>query len=169
MGSRKPSFVEVYEEHRSNIYRFVLKRVRDGEDAEDLTALTFLKVFLAYDQFVGESKRSLRAWIFRIAENLVVDYYRAAAKERRALSLEKAALRGVDEREVESQVETAETLRWAIGQLRPRHREVITLRFVEGYRYEEIAGILGLPLGTVQSRLHRALRQLGEILMKRVK
>jgi RNA polymerase sigma-70 factor (ECF subfamily) len=161
----KPPFVRVYGDYWDKIFGFVLKRVDDRDDAEDIVALTFLKAFLAYDQFaMGASAKSLRGWIFRIAENLIADYYRAAAKERRLIGFERAVLRGVDEQAMESEVETGETLRWALNQLRPRYRRIVILRFLEDYRYVEIADLLSWPLGTVKSSLHRAMRELGEIL-----
>ena len=148
----------------------------DRELAEDLTQETFIKVLNAIDRYKPEFKFS--SWIFKIANNAAIDQLRR--KELDTLSLEgrpdatthdriqatslqigdssESPLEEVEARELGSAIEQA------IGQLRPEYRACIILRHVEGRPYDEIAAVLGLPLGTVKTYIHRARAELQEML-----
>jgi RNA polymerase sigma-70 factor (ECF subfamily) len=146
--------------------------VRDRALAEDLAQEAFIRAFNAVSSFDPRYKFS--SWIFKIANNHAIDHLRkrkldtvsidgsphartAQEEERTRLVLESAnenPLEYVEHRELGDQIERA------IGQLRPEYRTAVLLRHVEGYSYEEIAGIMDLPLGTVKTYLHRARAEL---------
>src|SRR5262245_65971825 len=150
--------------------------VRDRELAEDLAQETFVKALNAIESYRPEFKFS--SWIFKIANNAAIDHLRrreldtlslegsphadtADAVEATALQVgakQESPLDAVAARELGGPIEAA------IAHLRPEYRSCILLRHVEGRAYEEIAEILGLPLGTVKTYIHRARNELRQTL-----
>jgi RNA polymerase sigma-70 factor (ECF subfamily) len=166
------AFRELIRRYQRPIFSIIYRMVRDRELAEDLAQETFIKVLNAIDSYRPEHKFS--SWIFKIANNAAIDHLRR--RELDTLSLEGAPdaltperqeatalqvrdrtespLEELEARELGSQIEQA------IAGLRPEYRSCIMLRHVEGRAYEEIAEILGLPLGTVKTYIHRARAEL---------
>jgi RNA polymerase sigma-70 factor, ECF subfamily len=146
------------------LYRFVLRRAASVEDAADLTQETLLQACRSARSFRGES--SFRTWLCGIAQNVCRGHYRRLSRRPPLL----AADAGDEEREtlaelpdpgpsVEALLEERaelETLRAAVDALPPLQREIILLKDVEGMSYREISEILGVPIGTVRSRIHNA-------------
>ncbi len=170
------AFRELIRRYQRPVFSLIYRMVRDRETAEDLAQETFVKVLNAIETYRPEHKFS--SWIFKIANNTAIDQLRR--KELDTLSLEGAPdavtperqaatalqigsggespLDEIEARELGAQIEAA------IGKLRPEYRACIILRHVEGRPYEEIAEILGLPLGTVKTYIHRARGELRELL-----
>ena len=148
------------------IYRFI----RDRALAEDLAQEGFLRVYQRLNTY--DPQRKFSSWFFQILRNITIDYlrvnrvptasldeleeegHRGAAVDRESASPEQAAQQG----------ELAQAMSAALSRLRPEYREVVVLRYQEGLTHPEIAGILGLPSGTVKTYLHRARKELAEIL-----
>jgi RNA polymerase sigma-70 factor, ECF subfamily len=158
------AFAALYDFYVEQIYRFVLFRVGDEQTAEDLTSQVFLK---AWDNLSSYQIRGLlfRAWLFRIARNSVIDYYRTYKE---TIPLEPNALTKPDPAaEVGDQVEQqlqAEELRLALQQLTEDQRQVLTLRFIEGLSTEEVASVLGKRQGAIRALQMRGLQALAEII-----
>lgn len=151
------------------VFNLILRLVRDHGLAEELTQDTFVKAFRALRSF--DPGLRLAPWILRIGQNTAIDYLR---RQRPALvSISEDGEAGapvlVDERE-RSPLQHAEladlrsALDWALAQLRPEYRRLIVLRYQEDQSYDDIAAMLGLPLGTVKSHLHRARQAMAELL-----
>ena len=141
------------ERHAGRMHAHLVRMTGNGEDAEDLLQETWLRVARAARSF--DPSRTVRPWLFGIASNLARDLHRRRAVRRRLAS------------EVGRQVEPApgrplETLalRDRVGRLPDRLREVLWLRYYEDLSEEEMADALGIPRGTVKSRLHGAIREL---------
>src|SRR5262245_6255336 len=166
------AYRELVRRYERPVFSLIYRMVRDRELAEDLAQDTFVKVLNALDSYRSEYKFS--SWIFKIANNTAIDHLRR--KELDTLSLEGApdavnperaeatALQLGDRaesplQEMESR-ELGSAIERAIGGLRPEYRSCILLRDVEGRSYEEVAEILGLPLGTVKTYIHRARAEL---------
>jgi len=169
------AFVHLYDHYFSRIHAYVRYRVHRQQDAEDIIAEVFLKAMRRIGSFRWRHENSFAAWVFRIAHNLIVDYYRR--RERLEIveitlnpqasasgngSKSTAALASCDLRPEEAltQQETFQQMRSLIETLSPRRREVITLRFFGGLRNKEIADILDLDERTIASHLTRGLRDL---------
>jgi len=123
------------------------------EDADDLVQDCYLRALRAWDQFNGSGSR--QAWLFAIARRAYVDWLRDRKRKGRTVSID-----SVDHPVAPHEHAVADDLEivWqAIEQLEPEHREVVHLRFAGQLSYAEIAQTLQLPIGTVRSRLHRAL------------
>lgn len=162
--------------HMDALYANALKLTRRPAEAEDLVQETFLKAYRFHDHF--ERGTNLKAWLFRIQYNTFVNKYRRTTKEqaitqvlgeegqgnggisgasmRGLLDAESSVMRPILAREIEQ----------ALSRLPLEHREVVLLADVEQLRYKEIAEVLGCPIGTVMSRLHRARKALQQDLLE---
>ncbi|HEX6629706.1 MAG TPA: sigma-70 family RNA polymerase sigma factor [Gemmatimonadaceae bacterium] len=169
---RERAFRELVRRYERPVFSLVYRMVRDREAAEDLAQDSFVKVLNHIDRYRPEFKFS--SWIFKIANNVAIDYLRkrhvetvsmdgsphaATAGEVEASSFEVAsqgetALDELEAREIGTAIERA------IARLRPEYRACIMLRHIEGRSYEEIAATLDLPLGTVKTYIHRARNEL---------
>lgn len=167
------SFEEQVRRNVDLLYRFVLRRAASVEDAADLTQETLLQACRSARSFRGES--SFRTWLCGIAQNVCRGHYRRLSRRPPLLAAdagdeEREALMELPDRgpSVESFLEERaerDALRAAIDALPPLQREVILLKDVEGMSYLEISEVLGVPIGTVRSRIHNATA----LLMSRVR
>lgn len=176
LNGRERAFRTLLSRYERPVFSLVLRMVRDRALAEDLAQETFVKAFHALQSYDPSYKFS--SWILKIANNLTIDHLRrrkldtvsidgsphattADDLERTRLSVQSSGespAEFVENKELGSQIERA------VGQLRPEYRTAVLLRHVEGYSYEEIAGIMEVPLGTVKTFLHRARHELRESL-----
>lgn len=167
------AFDEVVSRHKGRIHSYISRMLGGSEDAEDLTQEVFVRMYQSLDSFRSEA--SLNTWLFRIANNLCIDHFRRNKKHRAiAYSLDEPQTAGGDEggagREISdtahepyralANLELSERLESAIGALPDKLRAVLILHDVEDVPYDEIARIVGCPLGTVKSRLFNARAQL---------
>jgi RNA polymerase sigma-70 factor (ECF subfamily) len=149
----------IYDDYHPTIYRYVYRQVGEVETARDLTAEVFLR-FLRAVQGGSGPDRHVRAWLYRTAHNIVVDYYRRQ-QHRRHLPLKEDLVNGNDSPAgiVERRL-SATQVRTALQNLTPDQRQVIVLKFLEGLSNQEVAAVLGKPIGAVKSLQHRALAAL---------
>ncbi len=128
---------------------------RTDADAEDIYQETWLNVVRARAAY--DASRSFRSWLFRIALNAGRDSYRRRQARPKTVGLEAAATRTANGGD-----EDAELARDALGALPQPDREIIELRYYQGFRESEVAEALGIPVGTVKSRTHAAVAKLKE-------
>jgi len=156
---------ELYDLYAPRIYAYIYRRVGDAHLAEDLTGDVFVRVIQAIqaDRFWHTS---FRAWLYRIAHNLVVDHYR---RQPPVVELE------FDERMIASEDNTVsiitrrlsnQLLRAVINRLTSAQQQVLTLRFGEGLTARETAEIMDKSVGAIEALQHRALAALRRILEK---
>ena len=162
--------------HQDRIYGVIHRLVGDLETARDLTQETFLKAWRGISGFQGRS--GFYTWLFRIARNAVTSAGRySAARPRVSTSLGAASaddgspgMEPVDPRENPQELslreERRELVLRAIADLPREFREIVVLRDMDDRSYEDIAELLGIAIGTVRSRLHRARTELKQRLLK---
>jgi RNA polymerase sigma-70 factor (ECF subfamily) len=165
------AFEVLVEKYKRKTFRLAYQVLRDQEEALDVAQEAFIKAFRALPKFKGDS--AFYTWLFRITMNLALDRKRqrvARAKsmgtedvppeewERTAVSTD----RGPDEEATGA--ERRDRIARALGSLPEHHRSIIILSDIEGLAYREIAEVLGIPMGTVMSRLHHARKRLREAL-----
>jgi RNA polymerase sigma factor (sigma-70 family) len=156
-------FAALFDEHAPGLWRFLARQVGAGQ-AEDVVAETFLAAWSGRGDYLPE-RGSARAWLFGIAVNLLRRHHRVQAQQQRMtqrLSLQPASVDGVDEgvaERVDARTDVA-GLASAIAALPDGDRDVLLLSSLAGLTTKEIATALGIPEGTVRSRLHRVRRGL---------
>ncbi len=169
------AFGELLTKYERMVYHAVRQKVKNDEDAADLTQEVFLKVWRHLPNYRGECRFS--TWVWRISMNTCLDFLRSAARRPHEVDMTQTDDDG-DERVSEpadestaaspekrvERNETAALVRAAIDSLPDEQREVVMLRDIEGFSYDEIARMLSLELGTVKSRLNRARAALREIM-----
>ena len=143
--------------HQHRVFGVALRMLGNRADAEEAAQEVFLRVHRAIPGFRGDAK--LSTWLYAIAARLCLS--RLGEAHRRLVRADEAALARVPDPEADparhlEEDEREAALRRAITELSDDRRMVVVLRDLEGLSYEEIAEILGLELGTVRSRLHRA-------------
>ncbi|WP_205695459.1 RNA polymerase sigma factor [Conexibacter sp. SYSU D00693] len=151
------AFAEVFDEHFDAVHRYLHRRA--GDAAEDLAAETFERALRAFGTF--DARRGpVRAWLFGIATNVVAAHRRAEGRRLRAYAREAGRRPAADDvPDVGAGVDAARQARRAAEALRalsPEDRDVLLLVAWADLRYDEVASALGVPVGTVRSRLHRA-------------
>ncbi len=157
-----PSWDEIVREHSARVYRLAYRLTGDRHDAEDLTQETFVRVFRSLS---GYTPGTFEGWLHRITTNLFLDQVRRKQRIRMESMGDDDALypaRG-DLAEPERGYEHANLdrdVQRALDALSPEYRAAVVLCDIEGLSYEEIAVTLGIKLGTVRSRIHRARSQL---------
>ena len=159
------ALAQLYTLYHDRIYRFCMYRLFTDESAEDVTSEVFLQVARKIRTFRGHAEQEFRHWLYAIASNLTNAYIR---KTKRRDELFKTAVRAPELGRRGDNRNNLEidwcTLYRALQQLKPRHQDIIILRFVENMPHEQIATLMGLKPVTVRVNLNRALAKLRKIL-----
>ena len=158
------AFGSLYDYYQPKIYRFVLVKVGRREEAEDLTHQTFLNAWANVKSYENLGF-PFSSWLYRIARNLVVDFYRANRNE---TSLEKVdpeyfVFQASTHIDLEDKIEI-EKIKSAIRHLKPDYQDVIMMRFVEDMAVKEVAHALDKTEGAVKLIQHRAIKELKNLL-----
>jgi len=165
------AFAELVRRYEGALYRLAWRMLRNDEEARDVVQETFLRVFRALATF--DQERRFSTWILRIATNLCIDHCR-----RRRVKWVSIDDHGEDDDRpplvlagseappdrLHRDAALARRLDELVARLPPIYRAILELRYKQQLAYEEVAEVLGVPLGTVKARLHRAHRHLKELL-----
>jgi len=154
------------------IYSISYRFTNSAANAQDITQEVFLRVFRSIKSF-RRSEGTFAVWLTRLVRNLLIDHYRRTRADRLTESIEDRLsvleeCASVDSRTdaLVSGREAGELVQAALQKLSPELRETVVLRDLEGLEYREIAEVLGIPEGTVKSRLNRGRAELARILRK---
>jgi RNA polymerase sigma-70 factor, ECF subfamily len=159
----RAAFQLLFETYKDKVFSIaVYSSGGDRAVADDVTQQIFLKLFTAIRQFRGESE--FTTWLYRLVVNACHDEKR---RRRRLLPWgETVAMRNPSDKKPQekqyARLEVAEAVQAAIGELKPKFRLPILLKYIEGLSYEEIANVMGCSKGTVASRLNRGHSQLAK-------
>ncbi|NLJ36628.1 MAG: sigma-70 family RNA polymerase sigma factor [candidate division WS1 bacterium] len=172
------AFEQLVELYKTKIYNYALRMLGDPDTAEDVAQETFIKAYSSLSSFRGAA--AFQTWLYRIASNLAIDTVRRRKYRQNTFSLDEPieTSDGPIERDIEDDAagperrfesaQLQQQVSQAIVQLSPKLRTVLVLYELQGLSYDEIAGIVGAPLGTVKSRLFNAREQLKKILVDEV-
>ena len=160
----KEAFTELYETYFSKLYRYVVVRIGNRAEAEDMTQQVFVKAYKSISSYRWRGV-PFSAWLFRIAHNLVVDFFRKESK-RPAVPLEESLVASDDnvQQVVERRLDV-ERVMAATRQLTAAQREVISLRFAGGLAIAEVARVMGKSEGAVKALQHSAIAALRRMLL----
>ena len=172
---RREAFATLLRRYEGELYGYLRRYLGDGELAEDVFQNTFLQVFTKADQY--EAGRPVRPWLYTIATHQAIDAMRRQGRHQAvSLDQEREELAGAEYPQLlgllESrgpspldQLQTEERrqlVRASVDRLPDFLRHVVVLAYYQGLKYRDVADILGIPVGTVKSRLHAALLKLQE-------
>jgi RNA polymerase sigma-70 factor (ECF subfamily) len=157
------AFAKIYEYYYEDVYNYIYHRVPGASVTEDLTAEVFLRVLESIDSYTFRGV-PLAVWLFRIARNLIADYFRRGpglveVPLKEGVLPPEAGADDVFEREL-----TQQQLVRALSNLTEDQQDVIILRFVDGFSATDVAQILGKSKGAIHSLQHRALNSLNRVL-----
>jgi RNA polymerase sigma-70 factor, ECF subfamily len=161
-------FSRLYKAHLRDVYSYAYYRVGNHHDAEDLTTQTFLQAYRHFERAQRESEgRPLRPWLIRIAHNLAANYYRDRSRRPQTTIDDAGPLASAHSTEalVEDREDLARILA-CVHELPDDRREALIMRFALGMDNREIARALGRTDGATKVLLHRAIRQLEELVKK---
>ncbi len=166
------SFDVLVEEHYTRVYNTALRMLSDPDRAADATQAAFVRAFRSLESFRGDS--SFSTWLYRITANVCLDELRNRPQEPVSLTFVSNEDEELEERSIPDNCtepaarvvrdERQRVVHQAIQQLSTEYRVVLVLYDLEGCSYKDTAQILGIPVGTVKSRLNRARSALKEVL-----
>ncbi|MHC5035749.1 MAG: RNA polymerase sigma factor [Planctomycetota bacterium] len=164
------AFGRLVRQYQDWVFRLAYRMVWDAHEAKDLSQEVFLRLHRGFSKF--DPSRPFGPWFFRLASNVCLN----ALKKRKGNPITFQILEdgerafeppdaGPGTVESAGKTDLKERVRKAVGQLTPNYRLIISLRYLKECSYEEIGGILDLPLGTVKNRLFRAREKLKRLLL----
>jgi RNA polymerase sigma-70 factor (ECF subfamily) len=172
---RLAAFTQLVDRHQRSLINFFYHLSWDRQVAEDCAQEVFLRLYAHLASYEPQAK--FTTFLFRIARNLWIDRKRAeAARGGKPVSLDAGDDRPLGGRvpagsptpvEVLARQEAREALRAAIDRLPDEQKAVIILSEIQGMKYQDIGAILGIPVGTVKSRMHTAMERLKELLTEK--
>jgi len=163
---------ELVRQHTRRVYGLCYRFTGSDAEAQDLTQDVFLRIFRSLRSF-RSSEGSFVTWLARLTRNLLIDHYRRTRQERVTDSieeqlpmLEESVAASARPEGLVAGREASEILQAALQKLSPELRETVILRDLQEMEYREIAQALGVPEGTVKSRLNRGRAELARVLRK---
>jgi RNA polymerase sigma-70 factor (ECF subfamily) len=161
LAGKTEAFGVLVTRYQDRLYPTVFRLTGCAEDALDLLQEAFLRAYEKLELFHGES--SFYTWVYRIAINLALSDRRRRRPESNGVPFDARDPREAEDPSMPLQrAERDALIQQALNTLAPDHRTVVVMKEFDGLRYEEIGAILGVPVGTVRSRLHRARGELRE-------
>ena len=172
LAGNTAAFGELVTRYQDRLYNTVFRLVNQPEDARDAVQEAFLSAYQSLATFKGDSL--FFTWLYRIAINTAISLKR---KQRAALRLTSGLESGTVNEPVDpsdmtqpgralEMAEDEKLIQQALNRLSAEHRTVLVLKDMEGRKYEDMAEILEVPIGTIRSRLHRARLELRDILLQ---
>ncbi len=170
----KDTFEMLVRENQENVYRIVFSVVNHEQDAQDLAQEVFIKIYMSISSFRGNA--ALSTWIYKIAYNTAVDYCKKLNRRPAVRSIDSdddpeiiylRSARSADPQDRFSEAEIRRDIAEALAMLPDEQRQMVMLKDVYGFSYEQIALMTGIKAGTLKSRLSRGRSGVKNILVKK--
>jgi RNA polymerase sigma-70 factor (ECF subfamily) len=170
LNGRPAAFGDLVRRYQDRLFNSVVRVVDNPDDAQDVVQDAFINAYQSLASFKGDAE--FFTWLYRIAFNTAVSLRR---RRRATISLEtgREGNSVIDPQDPSLETrpgaalersEDEATLQTALNRLSGEHRIVLVLKDIEGMKYEQIAEVIGVPIGTIRSRIHRARLELRELL-----
>jgi RNA polymerase sigma-70 factor (ECF subfamily) len=165
------AFTEIVERYKSRVHWLVIRMI-GSSNVEDITQDVFLRAYQAIEGYRGDS--TFRTWLYRITRNLCVTHLRKKGSHGGTVSIEEEGEEAIHNLLPESPVsledeierrDLSAAIQTLMARLPEKYRTVLTLFYLQQVRYEEIADIMGIPLGTVKTYIHRARLRLRDLIL----
>jgi RNA polymerase sigma factor (sigma-70 family) len=150
----KDAFATLVHRFKDHVYRYAYGMLGDPMEAEDASQEAFIKCYYSLSRL--ENEFSFASWLTRIISNVCFDRLKKQQREIKSATGTSGDFEYRDAVDYRLAEDLKKSIEEGMRQLSPDHRQMILLHDVQGYRYEEIAKLLGIPLGTVKSRLNAA-------------
>lgn len=162
------AFEELYDKNADDIYRFIFFKIGKKEESSDLSSLAFLKTWEHVQKNSLSDKETLRALLYKITRNIIIDHYRSSRHEDISLDNEHDRIDIIDEKN-DAATETStkmdyEILSQKMMELKNEYREVIIMKYVNELSLDEIAEITGKKKINVRVLIHRAIKALKDVM-----
>jgi RNA polymerase sigma-70 factor (ECF subfamily) len=174
LGGEEAAWEDLVKVHTRRVYAICYRFVGSDQEAQDLTQEIFLRVFRSLKSF-RSGEGSFTVWLSRLSRNLLIDHYRRTKLDRATDSIEEQLPMLEEKTSMSARTdglvagrEASEMLQAGLQKLSPELRETVILRDLEELEYREIAQVLGVPEGTVKSRLNRGRAELARVLRRRM-
>src|SRR5512142_2312337 len=170
LGGDQDAWAEIVQQNWRKVFNVAYKFVGRHEEAEDLTQDIFLRIFKSLRTF--DRRANFQTWLISVSRNLCIDYYRSVRKERetidRQVTAEETSPASLDASPLAAleQSDLAALLRRALHALPESLRTAVMMRDIQELSYQEIAGRLDLPEGTVKSRINRGRKELARQILR---
>jgi RNA polymerase sigma-70 factor, ECF subfamily len=155
--------IEIYEQYSPKLFRYAVRLLDDADVAEECVAESFSRLLNAINKG-GGPRDNVQAYLYRVAHNWINDYYRSKPLEELKTELKDEKMENPLNIVAENQ--QREFVRKALFHLTPEQRQVITLRFYEGWQHEEIGALIGKSSQATRALQHRALDSLKRMLLE---
>lgn len=169
-NSQREIFIEAYDKYTDQIYRFVYFKVGVVEEAQDLTSVVFLKTWNHIQKNGRADPKTLKALVYKIARNAVIDYYRERNASKNNVAIEDV-MNSADifdyKQDIAKSLELKDDailISRKLMELKDEYREIIILRFIDDFSIGEIAGMLDKTRGNVRVLVFRALNALRDLI-----
>lgn len=165
------SWEEIVRRHTRRVYNLCYRFTGNSTDAEDLSQEVFLRVYRTLGSFQSQHG-AFATWLSSVTRNLLVDHYRRTRRDRLTDSIddsmEQVEIKGSapTPHNIAEHAELSAQLQQALLQLSPELREAVILRDLQGLDYNEVQTVLGVPQGTVKSRINRGRIELARVLQQ---
>jgi len=158
-----PAFEKIVLSHERALFNYILRLSGSTHDAEDLLQETLLKIYNSIKTY--DTKRPFKTWAYTIATRSVYDFWRKKKVRKELLTLdEDGADETFEDPDAYNKMERLGDLEMALKKIKPAYQSVLLLYYQEGFSYEEISSMLGIPLNTIKTNLRRAKLELKKIL-----
>jgi RNA polymerase sigma-70 factor, ECF subfamily len=161
--TREEIFEQAVKKYTPRIYKMIYNMTNNYEITEDLTQDVFMNAWRGFKSFRGDS--SIYTWLYRISLNTVFKYRRQNARMEKIVSIDAIAPPETKNSPEKTMVnkDDRQIVKQMLYSLPTKHQEILILRYYEDFDYLQISQTLGVPIGTVRSRIHRALFKLEEL------
>lgn len=165
-NGEKDKFAIIIKKYQSYIFSIVLKFVSNLEDAKDLAQEIFVKIYYSLPQY--NIKYNFKNWIYKIAINYMLDFVRRRNSKKNFLNIDFVSLENISPKEQNLEYielkEEIQKILTVVDRLKPKYKEVIFLKYVEGLGIKDISDILKITPQNVKIRLHRAIKMIKNFL-----
>jgi len=158
------ALTQLYEENFDRIYRYIVLKIGDRTEAEDMTQQVFLNALKSISSYKWKGM-PFSAWLFRIAHNQIVDYYRKKSRRPTVPLDESMAMGGIDPMKMAERKVEIEQMAQATQKLTKAQQEVISLRFAGDLPIAEVAKVMGKSEGAIKALQHSAIVALRKVML----
>lgn len=160
---REKEYISIYNRFKTDILRFVLSRINNNEEALDITSKVFMKLFINFDTI---KIVTVRAWLYKVAHNEIIDFYRKSRPEINVDQIDDEYLfvsTDPSNEKVSEELKQKEIIKQQIKKMKEIDKKILTLKIYDELKFEEISDVLDMNIATIKTIYYRAVKTLEKI------